>query len=523
MKQNTLILLITLFFLGFIPQSTTTYYKPSEQLKELFEAIQLGHIFPDSKTFVDAQAKYPPEEILHKYRLARNKENFDLQRFVLENFILPEHAGGQFLTNPNLSMDEHILNHWDYLMREADEESERSLSTLIPLPHSYIVPGGRFREIYYWDSYFTMHGLAASGRMDLVESMLNNFAYLIDELGFIPNGNRTYYMSRSQPPFFGSMVSLFQHYKGTEAALPYLPQLLREYSFWMDGAREVSAQSPANRHVVRMPDGSLLNRYYDMSPEPRPESYAEDVKLASHLPEEEKPRLYTDIRAAAESGWDFSSRWFRDSKSLGTIHTTDIIPVDLNSLLYQLESTIAEFYTAQGNEQRAEEFEERAENRKAALEKWCWDEQRQFYADFDFVSRQHTPSLTLAAVYPLYFGIATDERARLVGKKLASDFLKPGGLVTSLVETGEQWDYPNGWAPLQWLAINGLEEYNMPELSQEIASRWLRVNRKVFLETGKMMEKYNVVDTTLVGGGGEYPLQDGFGWTNGVNIALINP
>lgn len=523
MKQTTLILLITLFFLGFIPQTTTTYYKPAEQLEELFEAIQLGHIFPDSKTFVDAQAKFPPEEILLKYRQSRNREGFDLQRFVLENFTLPEQAGGQFLTNPNLSMDEHILNHWDYLTRDADEDSAQELSTLIPLPYSYIVPGGRFREIYYWDSYFTMHGLAASGRMEMVESMLKNFAYLIDELGFIPNGNRTYYMSRSQPPFFGSMVSLFQHYKGTEAALPYLPQMLKEYDFWMKGAQDVSARNPASRHVVRMPDGSLLNRYYDMSPEPRPESYAEDVKLANHLSDKEKPRLYTDIRAAAESGWDFSSRWFRDNKTLGTIHTTDIVPVDLNSLLYQLESAIAELYTALGNEQQAKEFERLAENRKAALEKWLWDEERQFYADYDFEAGQHTPSLTLAAVYPLYFGLATEERARLVGKKLSSDFLKAGGLVTSLVETGEQWDYPNGWAPLQWLAINGLQDYDMPELSQEIASRWLRVNRKVFLETGKMMEKYNVVDTTLVGGGGEYPLQDGFGWTNGVNIAIINP
>lgn len=523
MKQSILISLITLFFLGYIPQDTNTYYKPSEQLHELFEAIQLGHVFPDSKTFVDCQAKYPPHVILEKYRLARRQEHFDLQDFVLQNFILPEHAGGQFQTDPNLKMDEHILNHWDYLKREADEENDQRLSTLIALPNSYIVPGGRFREIYYWDSYFTMHGLAASGRMELVESMLKNFAHLIDELGFIPNGNRTYYLSRSQPPFFAGMVNIMQQHKGTEAALPYLPHMLKEYSFWMRGTEELNAQNNAAEHVVRMPDGSILNRYYDMSPEPRPESYSEDVKLAQHLPEREKPRLYTDIRAAAESGWDFSSRWFRDGKSLSTIHTTDIIPVDLNCLLYQMESTIAEFYTAQGNKKEASKFDELARKRKEALHKWLWDEDRQFYADYDFISQQHTPSLTLAAVYPLYFGLADEERARLVGKRLAADFLKAGGLVSSLVETGEQWDYPNGWAPLQWLAINGLEQYNMPELSQEIASRWLRVNRKVFLETGKLMEKYNVVDTTLVGGGGEYPLQDGFGWTNGVNIALINP
>lgn len=511
-----------MFLISLVQQDTSTIYKPSEQLHELFEQVQLNHVFADSKTFVDSNAKFPPEEILQKYAQEKNKEGFDLQKFVLENFELPEHAGGKFTTNPDLSMDEHILNLWDYLTRPSDEKEK--FSTLIPLPNSYIVPGGRFREIYYWDSYFTMHGLAASGRMDLFENMLGNFAYLIDEIGFIPNGNRTYYLSRSQPPFFGSMVQLFQHHKGTEAALTYLPQLEKEYSFWMDGLPEVSKQNPASRHVVQMSDGSFLNRYYDMKQEPRPESYAEDVLLAKHLKKEKaKKILYRDIRAAAESGWDFSSRWFDDSKNMATIHTTNIIPVDLNSLLFQLESTIAELYLAQGDEKKAMHFDSLANNRKKAIEKWLWDEIRSFYVDYNFKDQKHVMSMTLAAVYPLYFNVASEERAERVAEKLNKDFLKAGGLVTSLVETGQQWDYPNGWAPLQWLAINGLENYNQAVLSEEITARWLRVNRKVFQETGRMMEKYNVVDTSLVGGGGEYPLQDGFGWTNGVDISLINP
>ncbi len=522
MKLNSLILFTALLLVSFIPTDSSSLYKPSEQLQELFEAVQLSNIFPDSKTFVDCEAKYAPEEIVKKYRQQKKRKDFNLQQFVLENFNLPEHAGGTFTSNLQLNMAEHILNHWDYLTRPADETEP--YSSLIPLPYNYIVPGGRFREIYYWDSYFTMHGLAASGRMDLFENMLNNFAYQIDELGFIPNGNRTYYLSRSQPPFFSGMVRLFQHHKGTPAALAYLPHLVKEYNFWMDGLREVNENAPAQKHVVRMPDGSILNRYYDLKPEPRPESYSEDVKLAAHLQyEKEKQLLYTDIRAAAESGWDFSSRWFADGKSLETIETTSIIPVDLNSLLYQLENTISEFYLASGHGENAEKYEALAQKRQQALEKWLWDNGRQFYVDYNFRKKKHIPSLTLAAVYPLYFELASEERAGLVSKKLVEDFLKPGGLVTSLVETGEQWDYPNGWAPLQWMAIKGLEAYDMPELSQEISSRWLRINRKVFQETGKMMEKYNVVDTTLVGGGGEYPLQDGFGWTNGVDIALINP
>ncbi|WP_017731704.1 alpha,alpha-trehalase TreF [Nafulsella turpanensis] len=498
----------------------TNRYKPYEQLQELFEAVQLGHIFSDSKTFVDCVPKQSPEEVLLKYHQQKKEEGFDLREFILQNFELPEKAGSHFTTNPHLSMDEHILNHWDYLSRPADEKEKNS--TLIPLPYKYIVPGGRFREIYYWDSYFTMHGLAASGRLDMMENLLQNFACLIDTIGFIPNGNRNYYLSRSQPPFFSSMVTLFQCYYGTEKALTYLPQLLKEYDFWMHGLSELNEETNATKHVVRMPDGSILNRYFDPKKEPRPESYIEDVELAKRLAPEKRGKLFQDIRAAAESGWDFSSRWCRDEKSLATINTTDIVPVDLNSLLHHLESTIAEFYFAEGKDEEALLFDERALERKAAIEKWLWSEEKQFYVDYDFVAEKINPTLTLAAVYPLYQGLASEEHARLVAQKLQSDFLKEGGLVTSLVESGQQWDYPNGWAPLQWMAFKGLEGYDMQELSQEISTRWLRINRKVFLETGKMMEKYNVVNITQSGGGGEYPLQDGFGWTNGVDIAIIN-
>lgn len=501
-------------------EERTKRYKPYEDLRELFEAVQLSHIFPDSKTFVDSTPLLSPQEIMVRFHQEKNSPDFDLHRFILQNFTLPEKAGGKFTTNPHMLMDEHILNHWDYLSRPADEKEKNS--TLIPLPFSYIVPGGRFREIYYWDSYFTMHGLAASGRLDMVENMLQNFGCLIDTIGFIPNGNRNYYLSRSQPPFFSSMVTLFQRYRGTEAAMVYLPQLLKEYEFWMEGIAELDSGPSAARHVVRLPDGSILNRYFDIRQEPRPESYIEDVELANKVEPEKRGKLYQDIRAAAESGWDFSGRWCRDGKSLETINTTDIVPVDLNCLLHHLESTISELFFAEGEDKKAQEFDRKALSRKTAIEKWLWSEKEQFYIDYDFVAAKPNPSLTLAAVYPLYFGFAAEDRAKLVAKKLESHFLKDGGLVTSLVETGQQWDYPNGWAPLQWLAFKGLEGYNLHQLSQKVATRWLKTNRKVFLETGKMMEKYNVVNTNESGGGGEYPLQDGFGWTNGVDLAIIH-
>ena len=504
------------------PETQTTaqasYYRPAQDLDELFKAVQLGRIFPDSKTFVDSRPKSNPAEILERYNTAKSQPGFNLKRFVEENFELPEQAGKEFQLNPELSMEDHIVNHWAYLTREADENEP--WSSLVPLPNPYVVPGGRFREIYYWDSYFTMYGLAASGRMDLVENMLKNFAWLIDEVDHIPNGNRSYYLSRSQPPFFGAMVSLYQKHKGTQAALQFLPQLEKEYQFWMDGADKLKP-GEANRRLVYMPDGSLLNRYYDDLETPRPESYAEDVETAHTLPEAQRPELYRDIRAAAESGWDFSSRWFSDAKSLSAIETTEIIPVDLNSLLYHLEDVISELHQAAGNTDQATEYEQKAEARKAAINKWLWNSKENAYGDYNIEKKNFTPVLSLAMAYPLYFGIASDQQAKAVASQLQQKFLLPGGLVTTLNKTGQQWDYPNGWAPLQWIAIKGLQNYGINELSNDIASRWLRLNRKVFQETGRMMEKYNVADTTLQGGGGEYPLQDGFGWTNGVVLAII--
>ena len=212
-------------------------------------------------------------------------------------------------------------------------------SSLIPLPKPYVVPGGRFREGYYWDTYFTMLGLQVSGREDLVDNMLDNFAHLIDTIGHIPNGNRTYYASRSQPPFFAYMVTLAAQAEGDKVYQKYLPALRKEHAYWMQG-EATTPRGQATRHVVAMPDGAVLNRYWDASDTPRDESYLEDVTTAKSVPARPANEVYRDLRAGAESGWDYSSRWFGDGKTLATIRTTSIVPVDLNSLMFHLETTI---------------------------------------------------------------------------------------------------------------------------------------------------------------------------------------
>jgi len=483
-------------------------------LKPLFEDVQLQRIFPDGKTFVDCIPKKDLPEILNDYESEKAKNGFDLKQFILKNFELPLIPESDFKKNKNVT--EHIESLWTALTRQPDTKK----GSLLPLPHPYIVPGGRFREIYYWDSYFTMLGLQASGRADMVENMVNNFSHLIDTVGYIPNGNRSYYIGRSQPPFFSFMVTLLREKSGDKILNRFLPQLKKEYHFWMKSSEAMSENDTAIFHVVKMPGGELLNRYWDEHETPRPESYREDVELA-HQSKQNEQTLYRHLRAGAASGWDYSSRWFADENSFDTIHATNIVPVDLNCLLFHLEKTIGEIYALNKYGKKSEAYFLLAEKRKQAILKYCWNKERHFYFDYDLAKGKQTSAFSLAASTPLFAGIATEEHAKETAKILKEKFLKPGGVVTTLQTTGQQWDAPNGWAPLQWMTIIGLENYGHHQLAAEIAKRWIQLNNDVFNRTGKLMEKYNVVDTHLEAGGGEYQGQDGFGWTNGVLLALI--
>jgi alpha,alpha-trehalase len=368
-----------------------------------------------------------------------------------------------------------------------------------------------------------MLGLVESGRTDLVRNMLDNFAYLIRTVGHIPNGNRTYYLSRSQPPYFAAMVGLYAQATDTAQALRYLDALEAEHAFWMEGAARL-APGTAYRRVVRLSDGSVLNRYWDDRPDPRPESFREDYKVASALATvAERESFYRNTRATAESGWDFSSRWMRDPSDLRTLETTALAPVDLNSLLYHAERTIAALrrFRGAGDTAAAARWTAAAESRRRALVAHAYDSAGAFFFDVRWRSGERvTDRPSLAAAAPLYFAVATPEQGRAVAARLARDFMRPGGFVTTLIASGQQWDAPNGWPPLEWLAIEGVRRYGRSDLADSARSRWLALNRRTYRATGRMTEKYDVVDLSRQAGGGEYPTQDGFGWTNGVALAL---
>jgi alpha,alpha-trehalase len=488
---------------------------PERIYGELFALVQKRRIFPDSKTFADAVPRRDVGSILAAFATLDVANDRNIRRFVDQNFEFPTDYDDVSAAKI-LPLGERIEQLWGSLSRAADHVVPDS--SLIELPRPYIVPGGRFREVYYWDSYFTMLGLAESRRFDMIEDMVENFAYLIDHIGFIPNGNRSYFCSRSQPPFFVLMVELLAEVRGDPSIVRrYLPQLQREYDFWMAGSDALKRSGAAARRVVRIGDG-FLNRYWDDSDGPRAESYAEDLEHAAKSGRD-KSGYYRNIRAACESGWDFSSRWLLEPDRLESIITTRILPLDLNAMLYRLECCLAEACAADA---RALQYREAAAFRKEQLQTRFFDQGQGFFFDLDLDDLRPTATWSLAAAYPLFLGIATEAQAAQVVAEIQSRFLAAGGWLTTLTRSGQQWDRPNGWAPLQWVVYRGFCDYGFDTEARVGAGRWVSNNIRVYENTGRLFEKYDLERVEALASGGEYSVQDGFGWTNGVLLKLMN-
>jgi alpha,alpha-trehalase len=499
--------------------ATAQVKTPTELYPALFKAVQMNVVYTDGKTFPDVIPLKSNLVINSAYEAASRKIGFILKDFVHQYFREPAVSPVVFKNDPNQTVQQHIDTLWSVLKRNPDTTKGTSL---LPLPFPYIVPGGRFREVYYWDSYFTMLGLQQAKKHQLMRDMVANFAYLLDTYGHIPNGNRSYYLSRSQPPYFALMVELLAANEGEQVLVKYQKELLTEYNYWMKGSNSLW-RGKATENSVCLSDGSVLNRYWDDSDSPREESYREDV-LAAASSKQKPAEFYRNIRAAAESGWDFSSRWFADGKHLTTIQTVNLIPVDLNCLLYQLERTISNSYRLAGNTKQAHLYKAKAINRKKAILKYCWNDKSNCFTDFNWSSGQLSKQVTIATSYPLFFKIADALQAQKISQVIQNNFLQAGGVATTLVNSGQQWDRPNGWAPLQFITIAGLNNYGKTELAKTIALRWIDHNLLAFKNTGKLLEKYNVElkGSAASAGGGEYPLQDGFGWTNGVLSKLLS-
>lgn len=481
-------------------------------IQNLFDTVQRSEIFEDQKMMTDAVPLFPIARINEDYEKAKDTEGFNLKDFVLAHF---DFLGAKISIQreEHLPIGEHIEKLWDELTRTAYEEK----GTLLKLPKPYVVPGGRFNEFFYWDSYFIMLGLKASGRIEMMENIIENCSYLIQHVGFVPNASRTHFLSRSQPPYFSLMLDLlFETTKEENIYTKYHDTLEKEYAFWMNGEEGLENNSEIKR-VIRTEEGDLLNRYYDAENLPRPESYLIDIEDQKNASGDE---FYRNIRSACESGWDFSSRWFADGEHIQTIETLNLAEVDLNCLLWHLEKTLAISSALQNLSNKEIYFSERAAKRRQMINKYFWDERMKIYKDYHIKKNTTTPSEHIAALYPLFLGIADQEQAEAVAGAIAEKFLYPGGLVTTTKKTGQQWDLPNAWAPYQWLGFKAMKNYGFHELAEKIKRNWCSNVERVYKNTGKLMEKYNALDTETIAGGGEYPNQDGFGWTNGVYLQL---
>jgi alpha,alpha-trehalase len=493
---------------------------PTVVFGDLYRAVELAQIFPDQKTFADAIPTAPPAAILTDYAAQKGQPGFSLSDFVHAHFREPALKTVSYDRRPGETVSDYIADLWQLLLRKPDEIEQ--YSSLLPLPAPYIVPGGRFSEIYYWDTYFTMLGLERDGKTQLADDMVRNIASLIDRYGHMPNGNRSYYLSRSQPPFFSCMVDLIATRDGTGVYKTYLPAMRAEYDFWMQGAASLKP-GEAHRHVVKLADGTILNRYWDDRDTPRDESYLEDVETAKSAHRPSAP-LFRDLRAGAESGWDYSSRWFADGRTLATIDTTALLPVDLNSEMFHMESDLAYAYRLAGNTTEATIFAQRAESRAAAIRRLMWDGAAGDFTDYNWQTGRQTHVVSAATVVPLFFHVATPSEAQAVAGAVQAHLLEPGGIRTTATHTGQQWDAPNGWAPLQWMAVAGFASYGETALATTIATRWEQRVDTAFARDGVLVEKYNVETPPsgpATGHGGEYALQVGFGWTNGVQAALM--
>ncbi len=511
-RRSNVLLIAALLLLSPAASRDIAPTPPSLLFGDLFRAVAESGLFQDFKSFADATPRQPPAVILAAYHANHPTSRNALRQFIETKFRFDRDQNAAPPPPPGLPLLGHIGRLWLHLTENS--QNPPPYSSALPLPKPYVVPGGRFHELYYWDSYFTMLGFGKAQKQ-LRQDIIADFVAELHRYGHIPNGSRSYYLSRSQPPFFFKMVALTDPGREADAYAHFLPELKLEYGYWMADAETV-APGHALRRVVRMPDGSLLNRYWDDRDAPRDEVWPVDVHNARSTAEP-APEFYRNVRAAAESGWDFSSRWFADGRNLGTIDTTAIVPPDLNSILYGLERAIAEGCRQNGDERCARDFAAKAEARRAAMNKYLWN--GTVFDDYRWTDGRRLEHISCAAYYPLFFGVATPDQARKTEEAGTAYLLKQGGLAATAASTGQQWDAPNGWAPLQWIAVVGLRNYGETATARTIACRWLANVSRAYSNTGRLVEKYDVVNRKP-GGGGEYKLQDGFGWTNGVTAAL---
>jgi alpha,alpha-trehalase len=515
-----------------------------------------------------------------------------------------------FLENVNCSVIEdftrQVIDIWPDLTRRyvgtGTSNCTGCVNSFIPINRTFVVAGGRFREPYYWDSFWIIEGLLRTkgSFTQIAENIIENFMDLVEEIGFVPNGARRYYENRSQPPLLTQMVRVYveytQNYTLLERAIPVLEL---EYEFWVNN-RSVTLERGGKNYT--------LHHYNVSNTQPRPESYYEDYITVTNqtyfneegeqfnstrpLNDTERAALYSNLASGAESGWDYSARWLKNPSDavndnyfpLRSLNVVNTIPVELNSILYYNEITIAEFHRREGNYAAAREWAQRAANRSEAMTAILWNAEHYSYFDYNLTSsaqniytladNSSTPlSLSgapagqqiwfqISQFYPFWTGAAPESikrsptALRRVFSRVEEALDSEAGAVSATnLFTGQQWDEPNVWPPLQYILIRAL--LNTPlevsedateqeatdylwtqDLALRLAQRYTDSLYCTWRSTGgatedvpqlpgaegngTIFEKYSDEAINARGGGGEYTVVEGFGWSNGVLIWAVD-
>ncbi|KAG7389451.1 hypothetical protein PHYPSEUDO_010336 [Phytophthora pseudosyringae] len=558
----------------------------------LLHAVQMANVFSDSKYFVDMPIKdnssafdilvdFQRRELaMTDYRPnAHDTHEHQLRRFIDDHFdppgtdllpITPFDYQGQFHPPMVAGIQHEELRDWAFDLHQVWQSlgrirnpnvkgsllSSRKLDepSLNQPANVLIVPGGRFRESYYWDSYWIVQGLLVSDMPVTARGIVNHLLEYVSEFGFVPNGGRIYYLTRSQPPMLSDMVKLVARLPVNDNESEYdeeylraaLPILEREYDFWMQhgpcGHAVELTRRKANTAGATGKATYVLNRYTSNANHPRPESYREDVLVASEIFDRtmlmddgnaaatgrHKDKYYNNVIAAAESGWDFSSRWLRDPLDMKSMVTSSVVPVDLNAIMYRVELNLMEFNRHLGHEERAQVFERAAARRLEAIDAILWSEKLQSWKDYDLETDTHSAIVSVSDYTPLWakaFNSSDIGRLKAVVSSLKnSGLLQVGGVQTTTIFSGQQWDSPNAWPPEQDMIVEGLLAVNTTEsysLARELAQTWTQTSLTAWKQTGLMFEKYNASEVGGLGAGGEYFPQFGFGWTNGVILKFL--
>ncbi|XP_074071309.1 trehalase [Macrotis lagotis] len=510
---------------------------------ELLRQVQMAKLYQDDKHFVDMPMTKTPDQVLSDFDELLKSSGGNISRDHLETFVnehfkdpgqemeiwIPEDwkASPKFLEKIKDSRlrawAEDLHNLWKKLGRKIKPEvlDKPDQYSLIYAAHPFIVPGGRFIEFYYWDSYWVMQGLLLSEMSNTVKSMLQNFLDMVEVYGHIPNGGRVYYLQRSQPPLLTRMMDRYlAHTNDLNFLGENIAILELEMDFWMN-ERAVNISHKGENYV--------LNRYYVPYGGPRPESYSKDEELAELLPQDARESLWSELKAGAESGWDFSSRWFGESNYLLDIKTSHRVPVDLNAILCQAEELLASFYTKLGNLNMAQNYLQAQARRKAAMKALLWNETLGSWFDFNLENGQQNHAFYPSNLSPLWAGCFSDPDTVRKNIKYLEDnkiLSYKHGIPSSLQISGQQWDFPNAWAPLQDLVVKGLavsDSAQAREAAFQLAQNWIQTNFDIYQKNKAMYEKYDIsIESGKPGGGGEYKVQEGFGWTNGVALEFLD-